>query len=147
MSPPSSSQTPTPSVRFKSILDDALNRYKQKTGKDLPAIWLDTGLTSCESVDAVLGILQGQAKALEQTSPGNQKLINRIWLSVDVLSTVSATLGEGFSLVLIREPVRYESKFILTLLCRRSHPRRRSLLELVSSSLSVSFPVPVCQPF
>ena len=108
------SQTPAPSVRFKSILDDALNRYKQKTGKDLPAIWLDTGLTSCESVDAVLGILQGQAKALEKTSLGDQKLINRIWLSVDVLSTVSATLGEGFSLVRIREPVRYESKFILT---------------------------------
>ncbi|KAH8983026.1 hypothetical protein EDB92DRAFT_1892080 [Lactarius akahatsu] len=92
------SQTLAPSVCVKSILDDAMNRFKQKTGKDLPAQWLDTGLTSCESVDAVIAILQGQAKALEQTSPGNQKLMNGIWLSVDVLSVVSATLGEGFSL-------------------------------------------------
>ncbi|KAI9432720.1 hypothetical protein H4582DRAFT_1088520 [Lactarius indigo] len=92
------SQMAVPSARFKSILDDALNRYKQKTGKDLPAQWFLTGLESCKSVDAVLAMLQGQSKALEQIIPEDQTLMNRIWVSMDILSTVSATFVEGFSL-------------------------------------------------
>ncbi len=90
-------------MRFKLILDDALSEYQKKTKKNLLDYWLATELKSCESIDAVLDILRDQAKALERTSAGDQRLMNRIGSSVNVLSTISATLGEGIGMVPIRK--------------------------------------------
>ena len=98
----SPSQTAS-SVHLKSILDDALNKYQQKTKKDLLNYWLVSELKCCESSDAVLDILRDQAKAIERTSAGDQRLMKRIGSSVNVLSSISNTLGEGIGLVSIRK--------------------------------------------
>jgi hypothetical protein len=130
----SPSQSPTSSTRFKSILDNALTEYQKKTKKNLLDYWLSTELKSCESIDAVLDILRDQAKAIERTSAADRRLMERIGSSVNVLSSISDTLGEGISLVSIMKLIRVA---ILMLLCRRFHLRKRSLLGSVSSFLSV----------
>ena len=106
---------------FKSILDDALTEYQKKTKKNLLEYWLATELKSCESIDVVLGILQDQAKAIERTSAADQRLMNRIGSSVNVLSSISDTLGEGISLVCVMKLI---FAAILTFLCRRFHLRK-----------------------
>jgi len=86
---------------FKSMLDIALAEYKKKTGNDLLALWLASELQTCESVDSVLDVLRGQAKAFER-SDADQKLIKWIDPLVNVLFTFSGALGDGLSLVRIR---------------------------------------------
>ena len=97
----SPSQSPASPTRFKTILDDALTEYQKKTKKNLRDYWIATELKSCKSIDAVLDILQDQAKAIERTSAADQRLMNRIGSSVNVLSSISDTLGQGISLVRI----------------------------------------------
>ena len=84
---------------LKSMLDAALIRYKEKTGKDLQAIWLASELHTCVSVDSVLDLLRDQAKALERSD--DQKLMRWIDPLVHVLHTFSDALGDGVSLVCI----------------------------------------------
>ena len=98
--PQLASQTPTDSSsKFKSMLDAALIKYKNKTGEDLQAIWLASELQACESVDSVLDILRDQANALDRS--GDRKLMKWIDPLVHVLSTFSDALGDGVSLVCI----------------------------------------------
>ena len=94
---PSTGQAATPSSIFKSMLDTALAEYKKKTGNDLLAIWLASELQTCESVDSVLDVLRGQAKAFER-SDDDEKLIKWIDPLVNVLFTFSDALGDGVSL-------------------------------------------------
>jgi hypothetical protein len=101
-SPPSdpsqiTSQTADPPSTFKSMLDAALIKYKNKTGEDLQAIWLASELQTCESVDSVLDLLRDQAKALDRSD--DQRLMRWIDPLVHVLSTFSDALGDGVSLV------------------------------------------------
>ncbi len=94
-SPPG--QTSTSSSNFKSILDTALSHalseYKKKTGNQLLDHPLATEVQRCDSVDAILAILQGQAEAFQEFRAGDQRLIKWISPMVDVLYTFSETLG------------------------------------------------------
>ena len=92
------------------MLDAALIKYKEKTGKDLQAIWLASELQTCQSVDSVLDLLRDQANALDRSS--DQKLMEWIDPLVYVLSTFSDALGDGVSLVCI---MNTDSKRMLTL--------------------------------
>ena len=87
------------SSNLKPTLDAALIEYKNKTGKDLQAIWLASDLQTCESADSVLDLLRDQAKALDRSD--NQKLMEWIDPLVHVLSTFSDALDNGVSLVRI----------------------------------------------
>jgi hypothetical protein len=99
MSLPASAQTPGPSSQFNQILEAALSKYQKKTGKNILSHPLAVELQRCGSVDAVLAILQGQAEAFEEFRGGDRRLMEGIGISVDVLSKLSDTLGEGVSLV------------------------------------------------
>ncbi|KAN0141927.1 hypothetical protein V8E53_000389 [Lactarius tabidus] len=89
--------TSTLSENFKSILDAALNRalgdYKDKTGKALLDDPFAIEVQRCHSVDAIKAIFQGQAEALQQIRDGDDKLVNRIGLVVNILHTFSNALG------------------------------------------------------
>ncbi|KAI9432724.1 hypothetical protein H4582DRAFT_2132053, partial [Lactarius indigo] len=95
-----SSSTPgqTAPSNFKSILDEALSEYKKKTGKELLDHPLAAEVQRCDSVDAILAIIQGRAKAFQQFRDGDQRLMKWISPVVHVLLTFSATLGEGVAL-------------------------------------------------
>ncbi|KAH9027759.1 hypothetical protein EDB84DRAFT_300040 [Lactarius hengduanensis] len=90
-------QTSTPSSDFKSILDaalsHALSEYKKTTGKQLLDHPLATQMKQCDSVDAILAVLRGQAEAFQQFRDGDHRLMKWISPVVDILYTFSATLG------------------------------------------------------
>ena len=86
-------QTSTPPSNFKSILDAALSEYKKKTGKELLDHPLATEVQRCKSVDAILAILQGQAREFQRFRDGDQRLMKWISPVVDVLYKFSGTLG------------------------------------------------------
>ncbi|KAH9007447.1 hypothetical protein EDB84DRAFT_219794 [Lactarius hengduanensis] len=94
-----SSRTPASSSQFKLILDAALGEFEQKTGKDLLDDWLAKELHSCDSVEAVLDIIQVQAEEFDKFKNGSSKLMKWIGSSVHVLFTISAALGDGVGVV------------------------------------------------
>jgi hypothetical protein len=98
----SSSLTLQSSSPFKSILDAALIEYKTKTGNDLTNNPLAKELQVCESAEAVLDIIQREAKAFDKFKDGDRRLMKWIGPSVDVLYAISGTLGQGIGIVRIR---------------------------------------------
>ena len=107
-SPP---QTLVSSSQFKAILDAALSEYKTKTGNDLTDNPLGKELQSCESSEAVLDIIQRQAKAFDKFRDSNKWLMKWIGPSVDVLFTISSTLSAGVSIV--RDTIRDDLRVAL----------------------------------
>jgi hypothetical protein len=101
MSSSSDSETLESSSQFKSILDAALSEYKSKTGNDLTNNAVAKELQGCESSEAVLDIIQREAQAFDKFRDGDQRLMKWIGPSVDVLYTISATLGQGVGIVRI----------------------------------------------
>ncbi len=102
----SSPQTSIPPSNFKPILDATLSEYKKKTGKELLDHPIATELQRCDTVDAVLAILQDQAGAFQQLED-DQRLMKWIGPLAQVLFAFSGTLGEGdVGQVLRRSPIR-----------------------------------------
>ena len=87
--------TPTSSSHFKQILGAALSEYKKMTGNDLLDSRLANELQSCDSAEAVLDIIQDQAKAFDKFWNGDKSLMKWIGSSVHALYMISGTLGEG----------------------------------------------------
>ena len=90
----SSLQTSTPLPDFKLILD-ALSDYRTKTGKELIDHPLATELLRYDTVDAVLAIVQDQARAFQSFNDGDQELTKWTSQFVQVLFAFFGTLGEG----------------------------------------------------
>ena len=103
MSSSTPGQASIPSSNIKSVFDTALNEYKQKTGKELLDHPLATEVQRCDSADAILAIFQRQAEAFKQFRDGDRRLMKWIDPMVDVLYTFSETLGEGVSLVRLKD--------------------------------------------
>ena len=86
---PSGSSTPN----FQPIFEKALKEYRKKTGKDLTTHPLAAEINSCDYPDAILSILQGKASEVYQRS--DERLTKWLTPTVNVLSALSATLGQG----------------------------------------------------
>ncbi|KAI0249052.1 hypothetical protein BJV78DRAFT_729027 [Lactifluus subvellereus] len=84
---------------FPPIFKDALDKYKRLTKKDLQSHLLAVEFDRCDSPHAVLEIFRKQAQAFEEFRKGDDKLMKWLDPTVNVLSTLSATLGEGLALV------------------------------------------------
>lgn len=112
----SSVQTSPSPPNFKLIFDAALSDYKRNTGKDLLDHPLATELQRCDTVDAVLAILQDQATAFQPIKDGELGLMKRISPLVQALFAFSGSLGEGdVDLVLLMSLIFGVPKCILTL--------------------------------
>jgi len=96
------SQTPpmaTSSSNYQSIFDNALKSYKKRTGKDLASDPLLRRLETCHSPDDVLVILRGLILECDQSRSSNSKLTKWLNPTVNVLYTLSTTIGGGVGLV------------------------------------------------
>ena len=107
----SSFQTPESFSHLKSILDAALSEYKSKTGNDLKNNSLAKEIQGCESTEAVLDLIQREARAFDKFRDGGKRLMKWIGPSVNVLYTISTTLGQGIGMVCIIKTIR-DYKFI-----------------------------------
>ena len=98
------SNVPSPSTsrsNLDSIFNAALRTYKKKTGKDITSHLLATELQSCDSPDAILAVLRRQIPTPDQSQSGGETFTKWLIPTVNVLYTLSDTLGAGVSLVII----------------------------------------------
>jgi hypothetical protein len=98
------SNLPSPSTsreNLDSIFNAALRTYKKKTGKDITSHPLATELQSCDSPDAILAILREQIPVPDQSQNCSETFAKSLIPTVNVLYTLSDTLGEGIGLVII----------------------------------------------
>jgi hypothetical protein len=101
------SSTPSPSTsrsNLDSLLNAAIQTYKEKTGKDITSHPLATELQSCHSPDAILAVLRRQVPSFGQPQSGRQGFEKCLVPIVNVLYVFSATIGEGVGLVSIVTP-------------------------------------------
>ncbi|KAI9438776.1 hypothetical protein H4582DRAFT_2128991, partial [Lactarius indigo] len=80
---------------FRPIFEKALEEYKKKTGKNLTAHPLAAEIRCCDSPEAILTVLEGKAKELNQSRSSDERLTKWLNPTVNILNVLSATLGEG----------------------------------------------------
>ena len=91
--------TTTSSPNFQLIFNNALRAYEKRTKNDLVAHPLAAQLQACDSPSAILGVLQQQVEDLNLSRSTGERWTKWLDPTVNVLFTLSATLGEGVSLV------------------------------------------------
>ena len=92
----------SPSPNFELIFNNALKEYERRTKKDLLAHPLAAQLQTCDSPGAVLLVLRQQVQGLSQSRKPDEALTKWLDPAVNVLYSLSGTLGEGIGLVSLR---------------------------------------------
>ncbi|KAH9015126.1 ankyrin repeat-containing domain protein [Lactarius deliciosus] len=115
---------------FQPILDSALKEYKKKTGKELITHSLAEEITSCDSPEAILTVLQGKANGLSQSQSSDERLTKWLTPTVNVLNTLSVTLGEGVGTVFPPSKIVFSAISILLVAARDTAMSRDVLIEL-----------------
>ena len=94
------------SARFQALFEPALQAYEKKTGVSLAQHPLAIKLQNCDSVEAITGLFQDQARAFRGLK-GSDKIMKSIKATVSILSKRSsaASLADAFGLVRQQELV------------------------------------------
>jgi hypothetical protein len=87
------------SSNYQSIFENALESYRKRTGKDLASDPLLRELEACSSPDGVFDILRGLIIGSDQSCNSNDWLTKWLNPTVNMLYTLSATLGKVVGLV------------------------------------------------
>ena len=104
------SNVPSPSIsrsNLDSIFDAALRAYKNKTGNDVTSHPLATELQSCDSPDAILTVLRRQIPTPDQSQNVDEAFAKCLIPTVNVLYTLSDTLGGVAGMVNITTSSRH----------------------------------------
>ena len=126
------------SSNFQLIVNNALDAYERRTKKDLLVHPLSSHLEACDSPATILAVLEQQLKGLDEPRDGDDRWTKWLGPTVNILCTLSDTLGEGVGIVSLR--TRACPRFILLhIRCRYFHRRNQYLSELVSFSPCASF--------
>ena len=99
---PTASSSSNQVSNFQLIINNALNEYKKRTKKDLLAHPLVTELQSCNTPSTILTVLQQQLQGPDQSRRSDERWTRWLDPTVNVLYTLSGTLGEGVGLVCVR---------------------------------------------
>ena len=87
------------STNFQLVINNALDKYKTHTKKDLIAHPLASQLQSCNSPSAILAILHQQVQELDQSRSSDERWSRWLDPTVNVIYVLSSTLAAGVSLV------------------------------------------------
>ena len=88
------------SARFQALFEPALQAYEKKAGVSLTQHPLAIKLQNCDSVEAVTGLFQDQARDFMDLQRSD-KIMKSITATVSILSKLSsaASLANAFDLV------------------------------------------------
>ena len=101
--PMSTSGHPTkdaPASNLCLILDEASAHYKELTGHDLATHPFAAKFNNWDSADIVLEVFQDQARKFNEFRKGNKKLMEWLKPTVQVLVSISSSLGNALSTVI-----------------------------------------------
>lgn len=87
---------------FLYIFNVALETYEKITKNNLLTHPLAAQLQACDSPVAILSVLTDLIQQLDQSRDSNERLRNWLDPTVNVLSALSATLGGGVGLVILK---------------------------------------------
>ena len=87
------------STNFQLIINNALDKYKKRTKKDLIKHPLAAQIQSCDSPSAILAILQQQVQGLDKSRSSDERWSRWLDPTVNVIYVLSSTLSVGVSLV------------------------------------------------
>jgi len=129
---PQTTTSPSSGSNFQQIINNALKVYEKRTKNDLLAHPLAAQLQACHSPEAILSVLQKQVEAFNQSRNTDERWTKWLDPTVNVLFSLSATLGEGVDLVRLRIwiDLRHAPSYVF---CRSSHRQKWFLLVLVFS--------------
>ena len=99
---PTASSSRNQSSSFQLIINNALDTYKKRTKNDLLAHPLVTELQYCNSSSTIIAVLHQQLQGLDQSRRSDERWTRWLDPTVNVLYTLSGTLGEGVGLVCLR---------------------------------------------
>jgi hypothetical protein len=122
---------------FQPIINNALKAYKKRTKKDIRVHPLASQLEACSSPAAILAVLHQQVEGLDQSPNSDDRWTKWLGPTVNVLLTLSDTLGEGVGLVSL--PGMNLSEICTHINGRYSHQRKQYLWELGYLSQCASF--------
>jgi hypothetical protein len=80
-------------------MENALESYKKRTKKDLLAHPLASQLQACDSPATIIAVLQQQVQELDQSRSSDDRWSKWLGPTVNILYSLSETLGEGVGLV------------------------------------------------
>ena len=88
------------SARLRAFFEPALQAYEKKTGVSLAQHPLSIKLQNCDSVEAITGLFQDQARAFGDLQRSD-KIMGSIKTTVSILSNLSSahSLADVFGLV------------------------------------------------
>jgi hypothetical protein len=84
------------------MFDNALDKYKKRTKKNLLTHPLASRLQTCNSPGAIIAVLQEQVQGLDQAQSNDERWSKWLDPTVNVLQTFSSILEAGASLVCFR---------------------------------------------
>jgi fungal STAND N-terminal Goodbye domain len=87
------------SNHFQLLINNALKTYEKRTRNDLLSHPLATQLQDCNSPADILAVLHQQAQGLNQSRSTEDRWTKWLDPTINILYTLSETLGEGVSLV------------------------------------------------
>ncbi|KAH9048906.1 hypothetical protein EDB84DRAFT_82962 [Lactarius hengduanensis] len=122
--------TATASSRFQAIFNAALKSYEKQTKNDLLAHPLASQFQSCDSISAILAILQDQVQEFDRACNGDERLTKWLNPTVNVLYAFSATLGEGVGLVFSPAKVIFAGIGVFLLVAKDVAASKDTLAEL-----------------
>src|SRR5579863_4067681 len=128
------------SARFQALFESALQNYQKLTGVTLAEHPLSVELQSCNAVEDITALLQGQARVFNNFQ-ASDKIMKTIETTVSILTPLSdaASLADALGLVHQRMLMAYFTS--LTVFCFRhcSHLQKQYRLVSVSYLMYVLF--------
>ena len=97
-----SNPTASSSSNFQLIFNNALDSYKKRTKNDLLSHPLASQLQLSKSPTEILAVLQEHVQGLHESQTSDERWTRWLDPTVNVLYTLSETLGEGVGLVRLR---------------------------------------------
>jgi fungal STAND N-terminal Goodbye domain len=94
-----SNPTASSSNHFQLLINNALKAYEKRTKNDLLSHPLATQLQDCNSPADILAVLHQQIQGPSQSRSTDNRWTKWLDSTVNILYTLSETLGEGVSLV------------------------------------------------
>ena len=86
---PDDPTTSASSPNFGTIFNDALEKYKKRTRKDIAAHGLAAQIQSCDSPNAVLTVLQNQVQTFDPSPSANERWTRLLDPTITVLYAFS----------------------------------------------------------
>ena len=126
------------SAGFQALFKPALQAYEKKAGVSLAQHPLAIKLQSCDTVEAITGLLQDQVQAFAHLQRSD-KIMKSIKMAVPILSKISSAASLADALSLVRQKGFMTYLISLTLIYRHPHPRRPYMLVSLSYSTYVPF--------